>query len=58
MLPVNIDNDLMLNARAGYRLTDTISAAVAAQQFDQSRLVQTAGPPVERRIIASLTLKL
>ena len=58
LLPVNVDNYITLNARVGYRLTDAVSLAVSAQQFNQSRLVETAGPPVERRIIASITVRL
>jgi iron complex outermembrane receptor protein len=58
MLPVNVDNYVSMNARAGYRLTDTLSLALTAQQFNQSQLFETAGPPVQRRIIASVTVRL
>jgi iron complex outermembrane receptor protein len=58
LLPVNVDNYVTMNARAGYRLTDAVSLAITAQQFNQSQLVETAGPPVERRIIASITVHL
>jgi iron complex outermembrane receptor protein len=58
LLAVNVDNYVTMNARVGYRLTDTVSLAVSAQQFNQSQLVETAGPPVERRIIASITVRL
>jgi hypothetical protein len=34
------------NARIGYRLTDHFIAALTAQQFNVSRIVQAAGPPV------------
>ncbi len=54
--PVNVDNYVMLTARIGYRVTDNILAAITVQQFNTSRLLQTAGPPVERRAIASLTV--
>jgi outer membrane receptor for ferrienterochelin and colicins len=53
--PVEIRNYLILNARAGFRLTDNLTLAVTAQQFNTSRLLQSAGPPVERRIIAGVT---
>jgi outer membrane receptor for ferrienterochelin and colicins len=53
--PVEVRNYLTLNARIGYRLTDNFLAAVTAQQFNVSRLLQAAGPPVERRIIAGIT---
>jgi iron complex outermembrane receptor protein len=55
--PVEVRNYLTLNARIGYRLTDTFTAAVSAQQFNRSRLLQTAGPPVERRVIAGITAR-
>jgi hypothetical protein len=42
----------------GYRLTDSLTLALAAQQFNQSQLSETAGPPVQRQIIVSLTLRL
>jgi hypothetical protein len=53
--PVEVRNYLSLNARIGYRLTEHLVAAVTAQQFNQSSLLQTAGPPVERRVLASIT---
>jgi outer membrane receptor for ferrienterochelin and colicins len=56
--PVEISDYLTLNARLGYRLTDNVLAAVAAQQFNRSQVIQTAGPPVERRIIATVSLRL
>jgi outer membrane receptor for ferrienterochelin and colicins len=55
--PVEVGNYLTLNARAGYRLTDHVVVAVTAQQFNLSRIVQAAGPPVERQIIASVTVR-
>jgi outer membrane receptor for ferrienterochelin and colicins len=55
--PVEVQNYLTLNARIGYRLTDNFTAAVTAQQFNVSRLLQAAGPPVERRIIAGITAR-
>ena len=58
LLPVNVDNYVMMNARVGCRLTDSLSLALTAQQFNQSQLYETAGPPVERRIIASVSVRL
>jgi iron complex outermembrane receptor protein len=58
LLAVNIDNYMTMNARVGYRLTDSLTLALAAQQFNQSQLSETAGPPVQRQIIVSLTLRL
>jgi outer membrane receptor for ferrienterochelin and colicins len=53
--PVEIRNYLTLNARAGYRLTDKLTVAVIAEQFNTSSLLRSAGPPVERLFIGSLT---
>jgi iron complex outermembrane receptor protein len=55
--PVEIRNYLTINGRAGYKLNEHVTLALTAQQFNTSRLYQTAGPPVERRIIASLTAR-
>lgn len=55
--PVVVNNYVTLNARIGYRVTDHVTAALSAQQFNTSRLYETSAPPVERRIIASLTLR-
>lgn len=55
--PVVVNNYVTLNARLGYRVTDHVTAALSAQQFNTSRLYETSAPPVERRIIASLTLR-
>ena len=55
--PYTVNNYLTMNGRIGYNVTDHVTVALSAQQFNTSRLYQTAGPPVERRIIASLTLR-
>jgi outer membrane receptor for ferrienterochelin and colicins len=57
LTPVEVRNYVTLNARAAYRLTDNFTLAVTAQQFNTSRLLQTAGPPVERRMIAGVTAR-
>ena len=56
--PVNVNNYVLLNARAGYHVTDNMTVALTVQQLNSPRLAQTAGPPVERRVIASVTLRL
>lgn len=56
--PVRIGNYLQADVRAGYRLTDNITVALSAQQFNVSHLTVTEGPPVERRIFLSLTVHL
>ena len=53
--PVEVRNYLLLSGRIGYRLTDHITAAFNVQQFNSARQLQTAGPPVERRAIVSVT---
>jgi iron complex outermembrane receptor protein len=52
---VTIGNYLTMTARIGYRLLDNVTVALTAQQLNQASLVQTAGPPFERRIIASVS---
>jgi iron complex outermembrane receptor protein len=53
--PVEVRNYLTLNARVGFRVVEHVTLAVAAQQFNTSHLLQTQGPPVERRVLASIT---
>jgi outer membrane receptor for ferrienterochelin and colicins len=55
--PVEVSNYITLNARAAYRLTDNLTVAVTAQQFNTSRLLRAAGPPVERQVIAGITAR-
>jgi iron complex outermembrane receptor protein len=52
--PVEVPNYILLNGRIGYRLTDTLTVAATVRQFNTSRLMQTAGPPVERSAIVSV----
>jgi iron complex outermembrane receptor protein len=52
---VTIGNYVTMNARIGYRLFDNVTVALTAQQLNQASLVQTAGPPFERRFIASVS---
>jgi outer membrane cobalamin receptor len=56
--PVRVGNYIAADARAGYRLTDNITVALSAQQFNVSHLTVTAGPPIERRVFLSLTVHL
>ena len=58
LMPVEVDNYLTVNARVGYRVTERVTLGLTAQQFNQSQLIETAGPPVERRIIGSITVRL
>ena len=55
--PLEIANYVQVDARAAYRVTDHLTLALTAQQFIAQRLVQTAGPPVERRLLISATAR-
>ncbi len=57
LTPVLISNYFTATARVGYALTERITLAVAAAQFNQQRISETAAIPVERRVIASVTVK-
>ncbi len=52
---VQVPNYISLNARAGYRVTENLTLSGTAQQFNVSRLTESAGPPVERRLILAAT---
>ena len=52
-----IRNYVTLNARAGFRLTDNVTLALVAQQFNTPRLYQAAGAPVERLLIGTLSAR-
>lgn len=56
--PIKVGNYLLIDARAGYRLTDNITLALSAQQFNVSELLVSAGPPIQRRVFLSLTIHL
>jgi iron complex outermembrane receptor protein len=51
--PVLVGNYVTLNARIGYRVTDYLTISGTAQQFNVSRLLETAGDYVDRRFFAS-----
>jgi len=53
--PIKVGNYVLMDARAAYRVTDNVTAALSAQQFNVSRLQVSAGPPIDRRIIISVT---
>ena len=55
--PVDVPNYVQFNARVGYKLTDNLTLALTADQFNVSRLRQTGGPPVERRLFLSATAR-
>jgi hypothetical protein len=53
-----VGNYLTANVRIGYRVTDNVTVALSAQQFNVSHLAVTAGPPVERRVFLTMVLHL
>ena len=57
-LPVQVGDYVTFAGRIGYDITRNINVAVSAQQFNVTRIVESAGEPVERRVIASLTVHL
>jgi iron complex outermembrane receptor protein len=52
---VEVPNYFTFNARVGYRVTDHVTAALTLTQFNTSRLLQGAGPPVERQALVQVT---
>ena len=55
--PVDVPDYLQLGARVGYKLTEGLTFALTADQFNVSRLVQTGGRAVERRLFLSATAR-
>lgn len=56
LTPVYVANYLTVLARVGYNLTEHVTLALTGQQFNVSRLVRSAGPPVERSAIGSVNV--
>lgn len=50
-------NYITVNLRVGYHLTDHATVSVVAEQLNQQSIVETAGVPTERRVIAGLEVK-
>ena len=50
-----IDDYLSLDGRISYRISNWATLAVSGQNLGQSGQHQTVGPPVQRRVIGSLT---
>jgi hypothetical protein len=44
-------------AGSAYTLTRGLTLGVSGQQINQSRLLQTSGPPVERHVLGSVTAR-
>jgi outer membrane receptor for ferrienterochelin and colicins len=53
---VEVPNYVTFSARVGYRLTEHLTVSGTAEQFNISR-IESAGPPVERRLIAAMTAR-
>ena len=54
---VRIDDYVSIDGRIGYSLTDWATLALSAQNLGQSKQRQTAAPPVERRVVGTLTAR-
>jgi iron complex outermembrane receptor protein len=54
---INVRNYVTLNARIAYALTENLTVALTAAQLNQSHIVETAGPPIERRVLLNATLR-
>ena len=57
LTPVTVGNYVVLNGRVGYTIMDGLTIALTAQQFNNSRLLQSAAPPIERRLFLTATAK-
>jgi iron complex outermembrane receptor protein len=55
--PVVVGNYVTLNARIGFRVTKYLTVSGTAQQFNNSRLLETDGDYVDRRFFASANVK-
>jgi outer membrane receptor protein involved in Fe transport len=55
--PFKVGNYVTFNARVGYQVTDYLTVAATAEQFNLSRILETSGNYVNRQCIASATLK-
>lgn len=57
LVPVSVGNYVSLHGRLAYKVTDNITAALTAQQYNNSRLLQSAAPPIERRLFLTLSAR-
>jgi hypothetical protein len=46
-----------MNARIGYKVTDKLTIAGTAEQFDAARILDAASQYIDRRFIASMTYR-
>jgi hypothetical protein len=54
---VGVDNYVTFNGRTGYRVLGNVTVVLTARQFNAPRLITNAGPPTERELIASVTVR-
>lgn len=57
LTPVEVGNYIVLNGRIGYKVTEGLTIALTGQQFNNSRLLQSAAPPIERRLFLTATAR-
>jgi iron complex outermembrane receptor protein len=55
--PQIIPGYVTLNARVGFRLTNNFTLAVTSEQLNEQRLLEAGGSYIDRRFIASATLR-
>lgn len=55
LTPVWVNNYVVMNARIATHLAPNLELALTAQQFNNAYVLQSGGPPVERRVFLSLT---
>jgi iron complex outermembrane receptor protein len=56
--PSYMSDDVSLNGRVAYQVTENVTAALVGQQYDVSAILKPTGSLVERRLIASITAHL
>ena len=52
-----IDDYFTFDGRIGYNLNDKVTLAVSAQQLNQAHMTQTAGPPIARRFLGTVSVR-
>ena len=57
LTPYSVKDYVTTNLRVGYNILDSLQAAVTGQQLNESTIVESAGVPVDRRVLFSLSAK-
>jgi iron complex outermembrane receptor protein len=57
VIPVDVPAYVTFNARIGYRVTDYLTLAGTAEQFNDSRILESTSQYVDRRFFATATLR-